>query len=80
MRITGISRRSTLLDSDNSNLDGQAQGAPGLRSSWIRVGAVAAISALAGGLAAAWFYRKTLRQMQAEDSNFRTVEILEDEI
>ena len=45
--------------------------------SWVKVGAVAAVSALAGGLAAAWFYRRTLKRIQAaeleqEDSNFRT--------
>ena len=32
--------------------------------SWLRVGAIAAASALAGGLAAAWFYRKTLSQLR----------------
>ncbi len=37
-------------------------------SGWLKVGAVAAASALAGGLAAAWFYRKTLTRLrQAED-------------
>jgi hypothetical protein len=36
-------------------------------STWIRVGVIAAASALAGGLAAAWFYRKTL-------NNFRQAE------
>jgi membrane associated rhomboid family serine protease len=51
----------------------------------MKVGAVAAVSALAGGLAAAWFYRRTLRRIQAaesepEDSNFRTAEDSEDEI
>jgi hypothetical protein len=35
--------------------------------SWIKVGAVAAASALAGGVAAAWYYRKTLNYLrQAE--------------
>jgi len=38
---------------------------------WIKVGAVAAASALAGGMAAAWFYRKTLKTLQeAESSEF----------
>ena len=32
--------------------------------SWMKVGVVAAISALAGGLAAAWYYRKTLTRLQ----------------
>ena len=35
---------------------------------WLKVGAVAAASAVLGGLAAAWFYRKTLSQLrEAED-------------
>ena len=43
---------------------------------WLRMSAVAAASALAGGLAAAWFYRKTLARLQqaeidAQNSNFR---------
>jgi hypothetical protein len=42
---------------------------------WMKVGAVAAASALAGGLAATWFYRKTLTHLQnaesvPENSNF----------
>jgi|WetSurMetagenome_2_1015567.scaffolds.fasta_scaffold753331_2 hypothetical protein len=37
-------------------------------SGWLKLGVVAAASALAGGLAAAWFYRKTLAQLrEAED-------------
>jgi membrane associated rhomboid family serine protease len=35
---------------------------------WFKVGAVAASSALAGGLLAAWWYRKTLNKLrQAEE-------------
>jgi hypothetical protein len=46
---------------------------------------VAAASALAGGLAAAWFFRKTLTEIRSADaeagnSNFRTPEAPEDEI
>jgi len=33
-------------------------------SEWARVGIVAAASALAGGLAAAWWYRKTLKTLR----------------
>jgi hypothetical protein len=36
---------------------------PGLKR-WVKVGVIAAASALAGGLAAAWFYRKTLNTLQ----------------
>jgi hypothetical protein len=35
--------------------------------SWIKVGAIAAASALAGGLAAAWYYRKTLDSLREAD-------------
>jgi len=40
--------------------DGHRPGAQG----WFKVGAVAAASALVGGLAAAWYYRKTLKTLQ----------------
>jgi hypothetical protein len=37
---------------------------------WLKVGAVAAASALAGGLVAAWWYRNTLHKLrQAEESD-----------
>jgi|HubBroStandDraft_2_1064218.scaffolds.fasta_scaffold1101508_1 hypothetical protein len=35
---------------------------------WIKVGAIAAASALVGGLAAAWFYRKTLNTLREAES------------
>jgi hypothetical protein len=35
---------------------------------WIKVGAIAAASALAGGLAAAWFYRNTLNKLRQAES------------
>jgi len=45
------------------------------RSTWLRLTAVAALSAFTGGLAAAWYYRKTLSRLQeaeleARNSNF----------
>lgn len=36
---------------------------------WIKVSAIAAASAVVGGLAAAWFYRKTLSRLQQADQN-----------
>jgi membrane associated rhomboid family serine protease len=40
----------------------------GEQAGWFKVGAVAAASALAGGLVAAWWYRKTLKKLrQAEE-------------
>ena len=45
------------------------------RSAWLRLTAVAAVSAFTGGLAAAWYYRKTLSRLQeaeleGRNSNF----------
>lgn len=37
------------------------------RSKWLKLTAVAAVSAFTGGLAATWFYRKTLSQLQQAD-------------
>jgi len=36
---------------------------------WIKLGAIAAASALAGGLAAAWFYRNTLKALRQAESD-----------
>lgn len=49
------------LDSSSSEttLDGRQQ-----LSGWVKVSVIAAASALAGGLAAAWIYRKTLIRLQ----------------
>jgi hypothetical protein len=33
-------------------------------SNWVKVGVVAAASALVGGMAAAWWYRKTLKTLR----------------
>ena len=41
--------------------------APAKPHSWVRMGAVAMGSALAGGLLTAWWYRKTLNQLRQAD-------------
>jgi len=41
---------------------------------WLKVGSIAAASALAGGLAAAWYYRKTLNTFREAESNGRNPE------
>jgi flagellar basal body-associated protein FliL len=46
---------------------------PGI-SAWIRIGAIAGASALAGGLAAAWFYRKTLNTLREAESQSVNIE------
>jgi hypothetical protein len=39
-------------------------------SRWVKLGAIAAASALVGGLAAAWWYRKTLTKLhQTEETD-----------
>jgi hypothetical protein len=35
---------------------------------WLKVGTIAAASALVGGLAAAWFYRKTLSRLREAEN------------
>lgn len=40
---------------------------PRLLPNWVKVTTVAAASALAGGLAAAWYYRKTLNDLRAAE-------------
>ena len=37
---------------------------------WVKVGAIAAVSAALGGLAAAWFYRKTLSRLREAGDDF----------
>ena len=39
---------------------------------WVSVGVVAVASALAGGLAAAWWYRKTLSRLQEAEEGAET--------
>jgi hypothetical protein len=50
----------------SSSADQQGEASEPAR--WLKVGAVATASALAGGLLAAWWYRKTLKRLrQAEE-------------
>lgn len=48
---------------------------------WLKVGAVAAASAVLGGMAAAWFYRKTLAQLREAEhkTSASGSKIIEDE-
>lgn len=47
----------------------QKQGGNERPSGWLQVGVVAVASALAGGLAAAWYYRKTLARLRQAEAN-----------
>lgn len=54
---------------------------PGNNRGWVRVGAIAAASAVLGGLAGAWFYRKTLSQLREAENEIpdSDSEVTEDE-
>jgi hypothetical protein len=54
------------LDSFRSHQSEQAEAQP---ARWLGVGVVAAVLALAGGLAAAWWYRKTLLKLHEAHGN-----------
>ena len=45
-------------------------------NSWLKVGAIAAASAVLGGLAAAWFYRKTLSKLREAEERIPDSEIV----
>ena len=73
--VESLVPEATSLDSKDSTSAQPAAEVKSSSASWLRVGAFAMASAFVGGLAAAWFYRKTLTQFQNagsdEDSNFR---------
>ena len=52
------------LESESLTKSHRANGRP---TDWLKVAAVAAATALAGGLAAAWWYRKTLSKLRQAD-------------
>jgi membrane associated rhomboid family serine protease len=57
-----------MTNSLESSSSSKPQAEVGEPAGWFRVGIVAAASALAGGLLAAWWYRKTLKKLrQAEE-------------
>jgi hypothetical protein len=54
------------VETDNSlesNNLSTTQDVGAVAGSWLKLGAVAAVSVLAGGLAAAWWYRNTLKKL-----------------
>jgi hypothetical protein len=56
--------RDKKLNSVDSSTSMPGRAAQSRLREWVKVGVIAAASALAGGLAAAWFYRKTLNTLQ----------------
>ncbi len=67
--------------SAGDNLEPQAQRSGATPPGWLKVGTVAAASAVLGGLAAAWFYRKTLSRLREAEDRTASLEpaITEDE-
>lgn len=64
--INGVTAIANDLDSKGSEIDmAQQKASP----SWLKVGFVAAASGILGGLAAAWYYRKTLAQLQGAEAH-----------
>ncbi len=58
------------MTNDMESEGSQSQpGASESRPGWLRIGLVAAASALAGGVAAAWWYRKTLNKLYESGEN-----------
>ena len=52
-----------------SDISSKTRSEPAQPSGWLKVGLVAAVSAVLGGMGAAWWYRKTLIHLrQVEDS------------
>jgi hypothetical protein len=56
---------NSLESSESPAQDAEAAHAAG----WLKVGVVAAGSALAGGLLAAWWYRRTLNKLRLAEEN-----------
>lgn len=64
--LSKVEMSSAVESAASANTDARTDGPHrgSVSGSWMGVGAIAAASAVLGGLAAAWFYRKTLRQLQ----------------
>ena len=78
---------SRMTNSLKSSSSGEASAEPkaggrGVHGNgWLKMGAIAAASAVLGGMAAAWFYRKTLTQLREAENEIPDPEsrIIEDE-
>jgi hypothetical protein len=53
-----------MANTSESNTSPSKEALQAQHSGWLKVGVIAAGSALAGGLAAAWWHRKTLRKLR----------------
>ena len=61
--------REQMTNTLESNTSSTSQSSAPSPSGWFKVAAIAAASALAGGLAAAWWYRNTLKTLRQEGEN-----------
>ncbi|MGA8042171.1 MAG: hypothetical protein WCA37_05155 [Terracidiphilus sp.] len=63
------------MESDlESKASSQGDGSGQRPADWLKMAALAAASAAAGGLAAAWFYRKTLTRLREAADSSATLE------
>ena len=62
----GAKSMTTDFNSDGSRDIGGAEAAA---PRWLKLGVVAAASGILGGLAAAWYYRKTLAQLREDGAS-----------
>jgi hypothetical protein len=58
-----------MTNSLDSSVSYKPEGKPRPSAGWLKVGAVAAASALAGGMVAAWWYRKTLARLREAEED-----------
>jgi hypothetical protein len=56
--------RKEMVSTSESDISTSKEAQEVQHPGWLKVGVIAAGSALAGGLAAAWWYRKTLRKLR----------------
>ena len=68
-----------ITDDLESDVSAEQQPTESVRSGWLRMGTVAIASALIGGVAAAWYYRKTLARFQDAEEHTDDVQPAEDE-
>lgn len=73
----GIEWKQRMVNNVDSERSPEAGAGEPQSASWLKVVAVAGASALAGGLAAAWFYRKTLAQLRDAEQATPAQESLE---
>jgi len=70
-RTTTSKKMTNHLESSISKDNGTDKDAVGRTTNgngWVKVGTIAAASAVLGGLAAAWFYRKTLSRLREAEN------------